>query len=194
MPSPMVHLYAAQMLEPDAPKAYFLGNIAPDYIGDRKLKDHAHFRDVDNRLEALARFGSRLDPHNSFERGWLFHLFVDAFWDEEEIPRYKIHQLERGNEDTWFAEYRNEITLLSCHMYHRLELGPVMLEKIKNPDDVSTSLNVDGARIEWYREFVVEKHETSEPGLVPHFYSLDQVEEFSHLTVDEYIRWNKDWR
>ena len=113
MPSSMIHLLTARKVRVDAPALFLLGNIAPDAVGARDIKDKNHLRtetDRESALRALAQCTDRADP---FAEGVLLHLFLDYHWDRGPLTDF-IHSYGEG----WFLPYRNEISLAGAWLYH----------------------------------------------------------------------------
>jgi hypothetical protein len=132
MPSPMIHLLTAHEVNPNAHALFWVGNLAPDYINERELKDKIHFRNHPKRIEALAKLKTEIDIANPFEEGWLLHLFTDLYWDEIYIPIFKEKCKKSNATSDWFTNYRKETTLASFYIYHNFDWSQHVWNKILN--------------------------------------------------------------
>jgi len=117
MPSAMIHLEIAKKYDTNASTLFLLGNLAPDCIDIREIKDHTHFRDRTDREEALEELKAATDLSNPFHKGILLHLFADRRWDAHAQSKYK-HFF--GGDRELFKQYRHEIGIASAYLYkHR---------------------------------------------------------------------------
>jgi hypothetical protein len=117
MPSVMIHLLAAYKYDPNSSGLFWVGNIAPDCISGWKEKDRLHLRDCKDRLNALGELALKEDLHNDFNKGIIFHLYLDYKWDISAFKGY----IEENTDENWLWNYRHEIALASAWYYHRLE-------------------------------------------------------------------------
>ena len=117
MPSSMTHLLCAKMLAPDAETKFFVGNISPDCIDVREIKDHSHFRELpeSERLDALRKMARTLDLDDPYQLGVVYHLFADYTWDTG--PQAAHRAWYSG--DDWFHDYRFAINECGREIYRR---------------------------------------------------------------------------
>lgn len=130
MPATMMHLLAGSRLVKDPTDAFLLGTILPDCLdGDRAKKDHLHLRDIppEERLSALIRLGKELDLERDFDRGALFHLYLDYLWDNG--PQAAHRRSYEG--DTWFLDYRKELKKAGSRAYLYLEKGEEVWKRLE---------------------------------------------------------------
>lgn len=78
----------AHKINPNGDVLYYLGNIAPDAVSDWKKKDLTHFRNLENRRDALDDLARKIDPTDSFAEGILMHLYLDWKWDLKDTLIY----------------------------------------------------------------------------------------------------------
>lgn len=193
MPSPMIHLLIAYEIDPKAPDLFWVGNFAPDYTNDRQLKDEIHFRNTSNRLEALRQFRQKIDTSNSFEAGWLLHLFVDACWDEIMISVFRQNYQNNYASQDWFVKYREETTLASFYLYHHMDWAHQIWAQILDADlsTIPTVLPILQHEAEWYRERLYKRHLESDINSESIEYSEKRLLEFSRETAHKYAEWMK---
>ena len=86
MPGPMLHLSIAKKVNPDASIGFYVGNLAPDAVREREIKDKAHFYDIPDREKALKQFALKAD--NEYLKGMLLHLYVDGKWWETHLSGF----------------------------------------------------------------------------------------------------------
>lgn len=191
MPSVMIHLLTAYEVNKNGSDLFWIGNFAPDYINNRKLKDKVHFRDSADRLYSLNKLKREIDFNNQFETGWLLHLFVDSCWDKEMIPAFKRkYQFEETNPD-WFLQYRAETSLASYYIYHKYEWSVKMWEQILTADlsVINSNLPVTQADIKDYMERLYKRHSESDVNSISNEYSEETVINFAKNTAEKYIKW-----
>jgi len=131
MPSALIHLHAGRILKPKAPAEFFTGTLAPDCIKSREEKDLLHLRLSDDRERDLLKLASEWDMDDPFQLGAMLHLYTDWLWDEG--PQTDHKRAYTGN--SWFPDYRHEINLASCHMYHHRAWAPDMFEAMISCDN-----------------------------------------------------------
>lgn len=61
MPSTMVHILTAYKIKPDSLALFWIGNLAPDCISDRNIKDIFDLRKAADRESALKNFAETID-------------------------------------------------------------------------------------------------------------------------------------
>ena len=191
MPSTMIHLLAAYELEPAGTGLFWVGNFAPDYASDRVLKDKIHLRDTEDRIGALRTLYQSIDKNNDFERGWFFHLFTDACWDESVFLECRDYFISLGNEENWFSQYRNEIGLASYYLYHSLPWAKEMWQVIADTqlDKIETSLLITPVENSGYRDRVCARHIESPPDIPPKFLLDEKITAFVDAVIDKYKKW-----
>ena len=111
MPSSMLHLITAKKVNPNAGIDFYVGNLAPDAIRERELKDAVHFRSTKDREDALKEFAIKAD--NEYLKGVLLHLFVDWKWDKTWVVDYFSR-----NGDKRLSSYHDEIGVMSASAFH----------------------------------------------------------------------------
>ena len=193
MPSTMVHLMVAHEMKPDASGLFWVGNFAPDYTNDRELKDRIHLRNSDDRWASLEKLFFEINIENEFEYGYFIHLFADACWDKNQLIQHKnwYESIHSESKENWFLKYREEIGILTYHLYHHLPWADEIWHLIKDAQigGISTSLPISIHELELYRDRVVSKHSESNPDQVPSFFSVADVMEFSQTTADRLKKW-----
>jgi hypothetical protein len=188
MPAMMMHLAVARAVKPNADGMFFFGNMAPDYIDARDIKDIIHLRNREDRWDALAELRGKIDMTQPFDEGWLLHLFADARWDENVIPHFRDSYV---GDDYWFHAYRHALGRASFRLFHNQPWSAEVWEKINSApiEDLRTSLPVP-LELTWYRERVYKRHSegVSEPS--PYF-PEDMVLKFADETAKLYKDWMK---
>ena len=123
--------------------------------------------------------------------GWFTHLFVDACWDENQLIEYINWFKTVKPNDNWFLDYRKETGFISYYLYHHLSWSKDVWNMIKhaNLSDIKTSLPISLTENEWYRDRVAKKHSESDPSLMPYFFTIDKVIEFSKMTAKRFEEW-----
>ncbi|MDR1765443.1 MAG: hypothetical protein LBR77_05025 [Lachnospiraceae bacterium] len=183
MPGSMVHLLVARLARPQAGALFWLGNIAPDAVGERAEKDESHFRNMADR-EAPMRELER-SVSGEFGEGVLLHMFVDWKWDLSMRDAY----IERMGDD-WFADYRNQVSMAGSFIYHRawwaegvweameaVPLGDYGVTPFAAPGDVRAFLV---SNHHWHRERNTGPSQAFPP---------DVVSEFARRTAHEFMEW-----
>lgn len=186
MPSPMIHLLAAYEINPEAPDLFWVGNLVPDYTNDRQLKDEIHFRNASNRMDALSQLRKNINYNNPFESGWLFHLFVDACWDEK-IPVFQ----QKYRVQDWFIKYREETALASFYLYHHMDWAPQVWAQILRADlsNIPSELPITQCEAEGYRDRLYKRHSESKIDSVSMEYNEELLLDFSRKTAYKYREW-----
>lgn len=126
MPSALIHLQAGRLFSKNAPVEFFVGTLAPDCIKGREDKDRLHLRLSSDREKDLAGLAASWDMNDPFQLGTLLHLYTDWLWD---VGPQERHRLSYTGE-TWFTDYRHEISLASCFMYHHAEWAPALFDEM----------------------------------------------------------------
>jgi len=193
MPAAMTHLAVARAFDADAGGLFYAGSLAPDYTDERIIKSKIHLRDVDDREKALRELQSGVDLKNTFELGWLLHLFADWRWDTSVIPSFSK---EYTGEGSWFVAYRAEIGKLSHSMYHRenwshevwgqIDAEPV-LEALREMRKVTAVLPVP-LELDWYCARVERRHRYNENAM-PEVFDADMALGFAAETAKLFKEW-----
>ena len=181
----MVHLMVAYQYNPASPSEFWVGNIAPDCIDDRKEKDKLHFRDTLDRNQALRKFERSIGKDDLFMEGMLLHLFVDWKWDEDLLQQYILN----SNSDDWFNQYRNEIGILSARLYHDNLWSADVWKDILNcdiPKFNTTEISSEGVLTILQQ---VNRYHIKNPLAKPLFYSLELINKFTAKTAEDYKNW-----
>ena len=184
MPSAMIHLLTAKHVQLWDDPYFMLGNIAPDYCGEREAKDALHLRKEANRVGAILKLRSELDLQNPFEAGWLLHLYTDMCWDVNVIP---VFQSTFPEETDWFPIYRHEVHLAGYALYHSEAWAREALEAIERIDlsKIQTSLRIDMEKIASFRALLCEKHRNSEADAHSEAFPPDFTAFFAEITARE---------
>ena len=186
MSSLMIHLLAAYKYDSNASIDFFIGNVAPDAVSDRESKDKTHFRDQDDRMQALLDFAKTYDKDNDFVKGVLLHLFLDYHWD---IGPQKEHYMNYQG-DNWITDYRMEIGIASAWLFHQKPWGEPMFRnmvsyKAKFPEGIC-GLSIDAVSSLLARNYRWHKDLNPEPS--PYF-SPDLIEEFTSRIAHNFRDW-----
>ena len=185
MPSSMVHLLAAYKYNSEASIEFLIGNIVPDIIKGWKEKDRNHLRDREDRLEALTELADTMDLRDDYNRGILFHLFLDYKWDidtrEEFIKSYEGF--------TWFEPYRHEIALSGAWLYRHTDWSErVWKELMSYPLVNLKSDEYDKNELERFiaRNYSWHKDNDIGPSL---YFTPEIIEEFTSRVAVEFNDW-----
>lgn len=191
MPSAMIHLLIAHEVDPNGPDLFWFGNFAPDYTDYRPLKDHIHFRNAANRLEALRQFKDTIDMENPFEAGWLLHLFADACWDTLEVSAFQQKYGEALGSPQWFLKYREEINLASFYLYHHIYWAPHVWDQILRADltAIPSRLPLTQEESDSFRTRVHKRHFESDKGSISLEYDDQKIFDFVRNTAQKYLQW-----
>ena len=183
MPSALIHVYAGKLYDPDAGTPFFIGTLAPDCIREREQKDILHLRLSDDRLGGLAGLLREWGTSDPFRAGALMHLYTDYLWDIGPMENHK-HSY-RG--DTWFVDYRHEISLASCYMYHRFDWAPGLWEQMAAcPEEEYSSLSdYPAKKIKSYLDYNYMWLDTHDEGPSPAF-PPDMVTEFCRTAAESF--------
>lgn len=190
MPSTMIHLLTAYEVKKEAPDLFWVGNFAPDYINDRYEKDKVHFRNCVNRISVLNEFKTKININNPFEEGWLLHLFVDNFWDEEVISKFKENHKKDNDTSEWFLKYRNETSIASFSLFHSLPWSKKIWNQILKADlsKIHSSLPINEEDISLFIKRVYKRHCESE-NTSSSLYTEDMITSFAKITAKRYLSW-----
>lgn len=141
MPSALIHLLTGRNFKRDAGIPFFVGNVAPDCVSEREIKDHTHLRDRTDRQAALTELRDSMDLDDEYQLGALLHLYTDMLWDSGPQKAYKDAYPEVSGND-WFKPYRYEISLASSYLFHNTEWGePLWREMLDCPAKTFDSLS-----------------------------------------------------
>lgn len=111
----MIHTLAAYKYRPEASTAFSVGNLAPDSINIRELKDRLHLRTEGDRMSALKEMMQNVNLDDDFQRGVAFHLYLDLLWDRGPLKQF----IESYQGSHWFIDYREAIGTASAWVYHQ---------------------------------------------------------------------------
>jgi len=203
MPAAMTHLIAARdYLErycgadkaiPESGRGlFYAGNVAPDYIDMRAVKDIIHLRTVTDRLGALKELKDSADPANAFDRGWLLHLFCDLHWDTEVIPKYREAFENSGREGSWFLCYRSEQGRSSHRVAHELKWSGEVFNLMRKADlsdmrGIGTVMAVP-LELNWFIDRVVRRH-THGNTTESDFFTTEFVTSFASRMAESFNEW-----
>ncbi len=116
MPSAMIHLNTALTYAPDASPLFLVGNLAPDCLDIRELKDRTHFRSSPDREGDLIRLRDRTDKNDPFHFGILLHLFLDYKWDR--LTEHDFRDVFFPDGVFRFKYYRDQIHSATSYLYN----------------------------------------------------------------------------
>lgn len=158
MPSSMIHSIAAYKYDPSASPLFYIGNLAPDSIVLREVKDRLHFRKSSNREMEIGKMLYNVDEQDNFMRGVVYHLYLDMLWDREIINKF-INDYKGAN---WFLSYREAIGEASAWLYHSHNWSLLFWKSMCNYEIskkmISNDYTVDGIQEfiyrneKWHRE------------------------------------------
>jgi len=188
MPSALIHLVTGKKFLPDAGAAFLVGTLAPDCIKERQEKDLLHFRLSEDRRADLLSLLKRYGTKDEFLLGVILHLYTDLCWDEG--PQTKHKNSYTG--ETWFKDYRQEINLASCYIYHNCQGSKEMWEKIMDCPESSyaSAPEYPPEKIRAYLEHSYEYISTHEIGPSAAF-PPNEVELFCARCAAEFAEWLK---
>ena len=194
MPSALIHLLTGRNFKKDGSIPYFIGNVAPDCVSERTIKDHTHLRDRSDRHQAIADLRDSMDLTDEYQLGALLHLYADMCWDEGPQKGYKDAYPEVSGND-WFKPYRYEISLASAHIFHRSEWGePLWREMLECPDERFDSLSdFPCESVRGYLTRNYKWHFENDIGPSPAF-PPDVVERFCRETAESFTEFLKNNR
>lgn len=185
MPGLMIHLLMAHKINPNGSTLYYAGNLAPDAVANWKDKDITHFRNLQDRYEALAALALQTPPTDDFAQGVLLHLYTDWRWDT--LARDKF--IETVGCD-WFTNYRKELSHASGYIFHHTVWAKELWEQI----DLCPSSQygkTPGATAEEVKDFIsrnkkwhIENNIEASTAFTPEF-----IDDFIDKIADEYIQW-----
>jgi len=186
MPSTMIHLLTAYKYNPNASAAFWVGNVAPDSIYERKEKDKSHLRDRPDRAKALEEFALSMDLKDDLNQGIIMHLYLDYCWDIDPMHNF----IQNYKEGFWFPVYRNEIALAGAWLYHHVDWSKkIWDEMLALP--MSAYEHVQGLKKEAIFDFIERNskwHAESNIGPSSAF-PPDFVEEFSSKAAVDFKNW-----
>lgn len=181
----MVHLMMAHKINPNGAALYYIGNVAPDAVSDWKYKDLTHFRNLQNRRDALDDLAHRTDPSDSFAEGVLMHLYLDWKWDIQARDSFI-----RKTKGEWFTKYRAEISYASSYAYHHTDWAKDVWDMMSacNPSEYGSAPGATAEELKdlieknykWHRENKTKRSKAFPP---------KYIDEFIHKTVEEYTEW-----
>lgn len=186
----MIHLLTARKVRPDAAPLFCIGCLAPDGVGERSVKDRAHYRSVPDRAAALAALAAQTCLSDEYGEGVLLHLFTDWLWDEEcFIPYRTAHQ---DTDPDWFVHYRQEISLASAYLFHAsdwaIPLSRRMLEVPLSAYGHAEAVSPEAANAYLNRNYQRHMEAGREPSAV---YSPQMVEDFTDRAAAHYMDWRR---
>ena len=189
MPSALIHVYAGKLWAPGAGVSFFIGTLAPDCIRERADKDRLHLRLSNDRRGDLAKLLKLWGTDDQFRLGALMHLYTDYLWDNGPMEAHKNSY--RG--DTWFADYRSEISLASCYMYHRFDWAPPLWNEMDAcPEEAYSSLeDYPAKKIKGYLDYNHMWLDTHDVGPSPAF-PPELVEEFCRTAAESFEKFIKE--
>ncbi len=187
MPCAMMHLQCAKHFNANADIAFYIGNLAPDALDIREIKDKTHLRIyTDGREAMLIRYAKSLDTRDSYQLGTLLHLYADMFWDRGPMKR---HQDEYKG-DNWFRDYRNQNRMICSHMFNAKPWAKPLWEKMTQADEKLYS-SVDlfsPSDIKSYLLRNYDWHCNSDLGPATDF-TVKTIEDFCRNTAENFKKW-----
>lgn len=193
MPSTMIHLLVAYKLNPAAPGPFWLGSFAPDAADTRpgftrEEKDAMHLR-VEGRWELLRALALSIGPDDFFTEGCLLHLFTDACWDIGPLQSFALS----NTSPDWFSQYRREISLAGCWIYHHSPwMKPVWEAVMASPAlPFAPPTGPTAQEVDAYRNRVFIWHQANSIG-PSEVYTPEYVEAFAEETAERYRQWRQE--
>lgn len=187
MPGSMIHLVTAYKVNPYAGVRFWIGNIAPDAVGDWHEKEIKHLRNLADRTEAITTIAMNSDKADEFAEGMLLHLYLDWKWDVS----VKAEYIQKTGED-WFKTYRHELGLASNYAYNHLEWSGRVWEEMDRYH-ISGYGSVDGATADELESFIhygCQWHHENNIGPSTAFLP-EMIETFTDKVAKEYTTWRK---
>ena len=183
MPSALIHVYTGRLIAGDPGRAFYIGTLAPDCVREREQKDLLHLRLSADRLSDLAALKKAWGKDDEFRVGTLLHLYTDYLWDIGPMETHK--QSYKG--DTWFTDYRREISLASCYMYHRFDWAPGLWKEMNDcPEEKYSSLeDYPPKKIKSYFDYNYLWLETHDEGPSPAF-PPELCDRFCHEAAESF--------
>lgn len=188
MPSAMIHLLAARKYNENGSTAFFIGNLAPDSVEERVLKDKIHFRDQADRMQALEDFAKTLDLRDEFCIGYVLHLFLDLLWDQG--PQAEHRRTFQDPRESWFLTYREEIARATRSLYQILEWGAPLFDAMLRCPPESYS-GVPSMPPELITQEIALKvyHHQNAGETPPSFFSNEMIESFTTSAAKLFRKW-----
>lgn len=188
MPGSTVHLLMARKVKPNGSILFYLGCIAPDAVLDWKDKDITHFRNLNDRSEAMAALALQIPQSDEFSEGILLHLFTDWRWDT--LAR---DEFIKKNEGDWFTRYREELALSGKYAFCHSDWAQDVWKQIEQCD-ISEYNKIPGATAADLKNFISHNYKwhcenNTEPSAV---FTPEYIEEFIIKIADEYIQWKRN--
>jgi hypothetical protein len=186
MPSSMIHLLAAYKYNPKANVEFWIGNVAPDSVSEWKAKDKTHFRDREDRKEALKELAATMNLNSEINQGILLHLFLDFHWDSEPMSNFK----KGYKNNDWFKPYRNEIALAGAWLFHNTKWSrDIWEDMIKYPETLYEQ--IPGVVKEDVTDFLIRNNKWHlENNIGPStVFTPSFVEEFTDKVVADFREW-----
>lgn len=185
MPALMIHLLAANKINPNGSTSFFVGNFAPDAVANWKDKDITHFRNFEDRSEAMAALALQTSPSDDFAEGILLHLYTDWKWDI--IARDNFIKEIDGD---WFTKYRNEIRLASSYAFHHNDWAKYIWEQIDSFHESGYG-KIPCATSKELRSFITRNHKWHiDNNIGPSTaFTPEFIDEFINELADEYSQW-----
>ncbi len=175
----------AHKINPNGGALFYVGNVVPDAVSYWKDKDITHFRNLEDRQDALDQLAHKTEPSDAFAEGMLMHLFLDWKWDKKARDTFISK-----TKDDWFPKYRSEISKASSYAYHHTDWAKDVWDMMSACDPSEYSA-ITGATAEeckdliernykWHRENKTRRSKAFPPKF---------VDEFIKQTVEEYTEW-----
>lgn len=181
----MIHLMMAYKMNPNGSALYYVGNVAPDAVSDWKNKDITHFRNLEDRREALSHLASQSDPSNEFAEGILMHLFLDWKWD------IKARDLFISKTKTdWFPKYREEISKASSYAFHHTRWAKEIWDMMESCDPAEYSA-IPGATAQECKDLIVKNYKWHRENKTRRSRAFPPkfIKSFIDKTIEEYTEW-----
>ena len=189
MPSAMIHLKSGLYFDPDPGDGFLVGLFAPDCIKEREQKDLLHFRTSANRDADLRALLHRYGTHDKYLLGAVFHLYTYYLWDEGPQADHRAAYIG----ETWFRDYRMEINLASCYMYHHDPELRRTFERIMNcpASEYASAAEYPPDRVRGFLEHSYEYITTHDVG-PSEFFTPDVTGRFCRTAARKFDEWLKE--
>lgn len=187
MPGLMIHLMFAKRVEPKGSNLFYLGNIAPDAVPGRELKDITHFRTISYGQRERELVKIKKSVKTDFENGMFLHLYLDWKWDEGVIDKFREEV-----KDGWFLKYRRELATAGNFAYHNSDWAKQIWQVLESVESSEYGEVEHVTRCE-LNEFVFASHDWLKDyvGHESSHFSNKFVNDFLDNVTDEYFAWCK---
>lgn len=186
MPSSMIHTIAAHKYNANASTLFRIGNLVPDSVNKREVKDRLHFRTSEDRMKDLKEMARSIEGNNEFDLGIVFHLYLDLLWDSGPMKDY----IKNFEGEKWFLSYREAIGTASAWLYHNNSWSTAYWQSMCNYDFDELDLDVNYSKDE-IEDFIKRNdkwHRESEVESIGYF-TIDVIDEITSFAAQSFDDW-----